>query len=377
MAANSSRRTPVSPPKRVLLLLLLGALGITGIVYFSLPKSWFEIPDDSIGTARKSLHASESPSQPASQDTQSLTAERLIALRAEAAKSPQDFGARSRYGMALSSNGRGSEALAEFQAAARLAPDVPGVHHNLGVYYLNMGRLATAETQFRRELEIVPGDGRAHYYRGLILQAQHRDQEAVGQFREAVALAPQLPDAYLALAIQITRSNDEGQIRALADNYARLTGDKAMADYVVSGAYRTWKKYPEAARYAEMTVQEVPDNYGYWHNLGQIYSYARRWDEADRALNRARALTPDPTTSLIELGMNAQGALRFESAESYLKSALAASPRTGNIHSYLAHLYRQWNKEAEARKEEKMFRHWELENTARRRRAGVSTPPVR
>ena len=90
-------------------------------------------------------------------------------------------------------------------------------------------------------------------------------------------------------------------MRTLADSYVRLGGNKALADYVVSGAYRTWKKYPEAARYAELTVQESPDNYGYWHNLGQIYSYSHRWDDADRALRRAQVLARDPSTVLIEL----------------------------------------------------------------------------
>ena len=375
MTANPSRRAPVPSRKRV--FLLLGGLAITGIVYWCLPKSWFEIPDDSADTARKSLHGAKPQSRPARQDIQASMAEPLAASRAEAANTPLDFGARSRYGMALSSNGRGIEALSEFQAAARLAPDVPGVHHNLGVYYLNVGKLTLADSEFCHELEILPGDGSAHYFRGLVLQARHRDPEAIGQFREAIALAPELPDAYLSLAIQLTRSNDERQILAVADSYARLSGNKALADYVVSGAFRTWKKYAEAARYAEMAVRESPDNYGYLHNLGQIYSYAHRWDEADRTLRRARELGHDPTTVLIELGMNAQGALRFQNAETYFRSALSASPRTGNIHSYLTHLYRLWNKEAEARAEEKLYRRWELNESSNRRSAGISIPPVR
>ena len=373
MDAKASRQAPASSRKRV--VLLIGTLVTVGVIYLILPKSWFEIPRDDVnvprptrGTAavRGPLREGKSPS----------TAEHVSALRAEAVKNPLDFGARSRYGMALSSAGRSVDALQEFQAAARLAPDVPGVHHNLGVYYLNTGNLPRADTEFHRELEIIPGDGRAHHFLGLILQARHRDQDAAGQFREAIALAPQLPDAYLSLAIQLTRGNDEAQIRTLADNYVRLTGNKAMADYVVSGAYRTWKRYPEAARYAEMTVQEAPDNYGYWHNLGQIYSYSHRWDDADMALRRAQALSQDPTTVLIELGMNAQRALRYQSAEDYFKNALAASPGSGNIHSYLTRLYRQWHKEAEARNEEKLYRRWELKRSSTSRRAGADSAPI-
>jgi Flp pilus assembly protein TadD len=373
MAASHSRRTPVRSPKRI--VILLGGLVIAGIVYAALPRSWFEIPDDTVA-GRNSVHVSNSPSAAPNPQSQSSTTDRLATLRAEAEKNPLDFGARSRYGMALSSAGRSLEALSEFQKAARVAPDVPGVHHNLGVYYLNAGHLSTADVEFCRELELAPGDGRAHYFRGLILQSQHKDPEAAGQFRAAIALAPDLPDSYLSLAIQVTRSRDEAQVRSLADSYVRLGGNKAVADYVVSGAYRTWKRYPEAAQFAEMTVQQSPNNYGYWHNLGQIYSYARRWDDADRALRRAQELAQDPSTVLIELGMNAQGAQRFQIAEGYFKSALVASPRTGNIHHYLSDLNKLWKREQEARNEAKLFHQWEKENAAERRRRSGSPHQV-
>lgn len=370
MAINRSRPTPASSGKRI--MLLLGTLAALGLIYFSLPKSWFEIPDTTTATSTGKAVSTPPRNSVPLRPTQSAPGENIVALQDAARQNPLDFGTRSRYGMALASAGRGREALEEFQAAARLAPESPGVHHNLGIYYLNTEQLQKAETEFCRELEIAPGDGRVHYYRGLIFQRQHKDKEAVAQLREAMALAPQLPDSYLTLAMQLTRSGDEAQVRSLADTYIRLHGDKALADYVLSGAYRTWKNYPEAIRYAEMTVQLASNNYGYWHNLGQVYSYAHRWDDADRALHRALELAHDPSTPLIELGMNAQDARRFEDAEKYYKSALVSSPKTGNIHLYLTHLYQKWNKEPEAHDEERLFRRWEIENNARLNSKGIT-----
>ncbi len=364
MAANSSHRAPAPSRKRV--FVLLGALALTGIVYVALPKSWFEIPPNS-PTGAKTVPSI--PSAASGTEARAKMADRLAELRDAAQKSPLDVGSRSRYGMALASLGRGKEALPEFEAAERLAPDAAGVHHNLGVYYLNINRLIRAGAEFCRETELGPADGRAHYYRGLVLQRQLKEQPSIAQFREAIALSPQLPDTYLSLALELTRGHNEPEVLSLIDHYLKLNGDKALADYARSGAYKTWKKYPEAARYAELSVQEAPGNYGYWHNLGQIYSYAQRWDDAERTLLHAQTLSRDPSTTLIELGMNAQRAGRFEGAEKYLRQVLVASPKQGEIHLYLTRLYRHWKREQEARKQEQLFRVWEREEQAIKLRA--------
>lgn len=374
MAANSSRSAPAASRNRI--VLLIGILAVTGIVALSLPKSWYEVPPPtrpSVGKPGPEA-AGESPS--GSVGAPSDSAERLAALRLDAQNKPLDVGARSRYGMALVASGHSTEALPEFEAAERLGPTVPAVHHNLGVYYLNAGRFAAAEAQFCRELELSPADGRAHYYRGLIFQRRKEGDPAAAEFREAIALAPQMPDAYLSLALELTRTHDAAQMLALTDRYVQLGGDKALADYVLSGAYKSWKKYPEAARYAESSVKLKPDDYGYWHNLGQIYSYDRRWDDAERALERARTLAHDPSTALIELGMNAQRAGRFEAAERDLRDALAANPKLGDVHLYLTRLYRHWGKESQATEEEKLFRAWEKEaQVSRVKQARENQPP--
>ena len=372
MAADRTNAdvAPASSGKRPRgrLIGLVGALAALAAVYLSLPRSWFTVPDENapapVTTSTMPAPAAPPAAAPPVPDRETL--------RAAAAQTPLDYGARSRYGMALAAVGRGPDALKEFEAARRLAPESPGVHHNLGVFYLNAGQSARAEAAFCRELELAPGDGRAHYFRGLALQARRKDAEATRQFEQAVALAPDFPDAYLSLALQTTRTAPEARIRQLVDQYVALTGNRALGHYVLSGAYRTWKRYAEAAREAEASVQMEPENYGYWHNLGQIYSYDRKIADADRALQRALSLARDPSTVLIELGMNAQKGARFPDAATYFQKALAASPSTGNINLYLARAYQQMGDQAAARKAEAAFRQWERHKQERR----VGTPPA-
>lgn len=354
---------PVLRPRpRARLWGLLGLLIVIGAVYFSLPRSWFEVPDEAPAAT-----PTAPPAEAASLET----------LRAAAERTPLDYTARSRYGMALNAAGRGPEALREFEAALHLAPESPVVHHNLGVYYLNNNDFARADGAFCRELELTPGDGRAHYYRGLIFQKRNQNERALRQFELTVALAPDFPDAYLSLALLGTRKESEEKIRGWIDQYIRLTGNEALAYYVLSGAYRTWRKYPEAARYAERTVTLEPNSYTYWHNLGQVYSYARRTDDAERALKRALSLAPRSFTSLlsIEQGMNAQNAGRFSEAVRYFQEALAASPETGNIHLYLARVYQRMGDETSAQREEAAFRQWERRKQERQKKPHDARQP--
>src|SRR5262249_6218896 len=161
-----------------------------------------------------------------------------------------------------------------------------------------------ADTAFRRELEIAPGDGRAHHFRGLALQAQRRHAEAVAQFRLALALTPDFPDSYFSLAVEMSAKQPIEQTRALIEEYVLRGGNKEVGDFVLSRMYRTKHQYPEAVRYAEMTVQANPNSYSYWHNLGQVYSYMGRTEDSERALRRALELTRDKNTVYTELGMN-------------------------------------------------------------------------
>jgi tetratricopeptide (TPR) repeat protein len=351
--------------RRRLAALVIVLVGITAL-YLSLPRSWFEIPDERAPTqAGQPTGDAEGPSAKPSPE-----------LLAEAARqSPLDYVARSRYGMALAAVGRPREAEAEFVAARKLAPDSPIVHHNLGIFYLNGSRLTQADAAFIRELELAPGDPNAHYYRGLVAQRRLRTEAAIAQFRYTIAMAPDFADAYLALAVQSTRKEPEAKIRQYVDRYVELTGNKGMANYVLSGAYRTWGRYADAARYGEVSVQIEPENYAYWHNLGQVYSYAKRTEDAERALGKALTLARDPSTVLIELGMNAQAARRYPDALKYFQRALAASPKSGPVHSYLSRVYRYMGDEVSSDRELRAFRQWERAARVHREPVSSSAPP--
>jgi tetratricopeptide (TPR) repeat protein len=344
------------PDSRKRILLLLGALGIVGITYLCLPRSWFEIPDENAPAAHNAAaNMSSSPSA----NTTPPAAPDVDALRSAAEQTPLDFAARSRYGMALAATGKPAEAEKEFLAATRLAPDSPVAYHNLGIFYHNQRLPGRADAAFRRELELAPANGRAHHYRGLALQDLGKFKPAIRQFRLAIALEPDQSDSYLSLAMLLSRDESEEEVRKLIDEYIRRTGNEGLAYFVLSGAYNARREYKTAARYAELALATEPNKYSYIHNLGKIYSYAREFDKAETHLKRALEIAQDKTGIYIELGMNALNAKQFPASVEYFQQALKANPKKGEIHSYLGRALRLSGDKEAARREEMIFRQWQ------------------
>lgn len=328
-------------------------LVVLAAVYFLLPRSWFEVPDDKV-------LASQKPTMTAQTATQSD----INQLREEALKEPSNFAARSRYGMALASAGKGDEALIEFQAAERLAPDDPTVYQNLGALYLSAHNFLKADEYFCRILELVPGDGKTHFFRGLANQGMGKHQFALEFFRASVNLSPDFADGWLNLAMEATKDEPEAKILEYVNRYVKLTGHESLGHYVVSGAYKTWHKYDQAAKYAELSVKLEPKNFGYLHNLGQIYSYAKRFEESEKILAEAETLTPKPGIIYSERALNALNMGKFKTSIEYYQKALAANPESGNIHQSLARVYQRLNDTPNATKEEALYREWEIKNKA-------------
>jgi tetratricopeptide (TPR) repeat protein len=108
-----------------------------------------------------------------------------------------------------------------------------------------------------------------------------------------------------------------------------------------------------------MAIKENPNAAMFVRNLGQIYTYSRRFDEADKTLRQVAGMIKDPSPVYIEIGMNAQKAQRYPTAEEAFKKALEISPQTGNIHIYLSRLYLLMGKKEASLVEEKAFRAWE------------------
>ena len=99
--------------------------------------------------------------------------------------------ARAQYsmGLALSAEGRVTEAIAHYETALRLEPDFKE-HHKLAVALAQTGRLPEALMHFEETLRLKPDFAEALDNYGLALARSHRHADALPHYIKALVLQP-------------------------------------------------------------------------------------------------------------------------------------------------------------------------------------------
>ena len=164
-----------------------------------------------------------------------------------------------------------------------------------------------AEAEFRRAVELDPGFALA--YAALAYNQLNRhwfslrlsDQEmaaAKAAIDRALALAPDLPEAHLALGYYYYwgfRRYDDAtrefeRVRELApSNLEAISGLGFIA--------RRTGRVPQAATWLEQALTLSPRDAPTNTSLGETYTMLRRYDEADRLLKRALSIAPEDANS--------------------------------------------------------------------------------
>ena len=152
------------------------------------------------------------------------------ALRVE----PEQPAALNTFGVALESEGKLDEAIAQFQHALRVRPDDASARYNLANTFAGQGRLEEAAAAFREVLTGNPDDHAAHQHLVEIVMelgdgaaSAGRLEQAAACYRELVGLEPGNPGLRNNYGILLARSGD--LVSALAQFEAALKLDPTHA----------------------------------------------------------------------------------------------------------------------------------------------------
>ncbi|MBI1897343.1 MAG: tetratricopeptide repeat protein [Acidobacteria bacterium] len=143
-------------------------------------------------------------------------------------------------------------AIAEYRKAIEKNPRALNLHFRLGrALLLNSHAreaLAQALQEFEAELALNPHDAAAEYQIGQILTAQQKPAEAARRYQRALELAPDFPEALLALGKwKLTeRRNDEAI--TLLERSVRMLPRSEAARYSLMMAYRNAGRTADALR---------------------------------------------------------------------------------------------------------------------------------
>ncbi len=262
----------------------------------------------------------------------------------------------------------------------------PGVERMRGLAMYALNRMTDADTAFAAALAADPNDREAAQMRGLTLFRMGKPAAAIPLLegaREMQARSKVDPSYLLALCYMDTRRYDDAR-HAFAAQYG-FPADGAAA-YLLAARMLLRREYlPIAKEYATKAValderlplahallgevalagnhldeaiaefeqerQRDPLEGSVYDRLGDAYSRAARYGEAQQSLQRALLLEPNATGPYILLGKVMLKRQDPVGALTYLQRAVAMDDANYMTHSLLAQAYRGLARQDEAARE--------------------------
>ncbi len=151
-----------------------------------------------------------------------------------------------------------------------------------------------------------------HWFSNRLAPAQL--EEVRSDIERALAIAPDLPDAYLALGTFYYwgHRDYDSALRAL-DRAIELQPSNSDSRTFRAAIYRRRSEWRRSLAEDERALELDPRHAGIYTNIGGTYGLLRRWSDAERAFNRALALDPQNINASYHLGttyINGTGDIR-------------------------------------------------------------------
>jgi tetratricopeptide (TPR) repeat protein len=165
---------------------------------------------------------------------------------------PASFRVNQLSAEVFETQGRFTEAAAEYRKAIQKNPSALNLHYRLGRAMLmeshDSAALQQAQKEFEAELAMNPGDAAAEYQLGQILIARQRSTDATARFEKAVSLSPDFVEALVALAKLRIEAKQYAEAVPLLQRAVRLQPEMESAHYSLMIAYRNLGKTEDALR---------------------------------------------------------------------------------------------------------------------------------
>jgi adenylate cyclase len=203
-----------------------------------------------------------------------------------------------------------------------------------------------------------------YYLRGVeyfYRDTKEMTAQARQMFEKAVELDPQYAEAYVRLGTTYVRgwiSQWEQDSQALEQAFELVQKAVALDDSLpfahrILGVVLVWEKqHDQAIAAAERAVALDPNDAEGYARLGETLNWAGRPEEALAMIEKATRLNPrSPVRYSVYVGHAYYLTGRYEEAIAVLKGVLTRNPDMLTTHLYLAAIYSELGREAEARAE--------------------------
>jgi tetratricopeptide (TPR) repeat protein len=287
---------------------------------------------------------------------------------------------------ALLQTGKLDEAIQKFTELQRQTPEPKRLEHQLGLAYYRKGDFVRAEAalakamqqdsedreavqlrglslfQLGRPAEAIPylkqvqswigsANVDANYVLGLCYMHTQNYDEARKSFAQMYGVLPDSAAAHLFLARMLLRQGYDPIDEQNAQKAAEMDPKLPLVHYLLGEFYLYKSNVQKAIEEFELEQKLNPGYAATYDRLGDSYSRVGKYDDAERALQRAILLDATATGPYILMGKVLIKKKDFASATNYLQKALRMDPSNYMSHHLMGEAYRGLGRSEDAERE--------------------------
>jgi tetratricopeptide (TPR) repeat protein len=202
-------------------------------------------------------------------------------LPPDAAAKPEARVHYERGVVALTEAGDPHKALPELTMALEIDPNFAEAYHMRGVAHQMLGEFDRAEQDFSKAIALKPDLVEAYLDRArLYLHDLQRNDEALADLNMAIELAPEYAPAYVERAQYYLWQGQLDQAQADIERALELEPDMPHALTMMGEFHYVRFECQEALPYLNRSVELMPEDPWPWEMLGQCYRLLGLYDEA-------------------------------------------------------------------------------------------------
>jgi tetratricopeptide (TPR) repeat protein len=210
--------------------------------------------------------------------------------------------------------------------------------------YFKLKNLDDAESIFLKLLgEDIENKDRVSYYLGALYQEKSSYQKSVNFYKKILPTSDYFIESRLELAkiLSTDLRDHSGAVKSLTEAVA-LRPDKPELFLALAGHHENKKDFEKAVDILQQATKKFDGNEQILFMLGTFQDRAGLFEEGIATMKKVLEINPDNTHALNHIGYSyIERKIRLEEAEVYLKRAVQNSPSNGYVIDSLGWLYYQ------------------------------------
>lgn len=278
---------------------------------------------------------------------------------------PQPAEVYNSLGMIALQKGECAKAAMLWQKTLDIDPAMPGVHNRLARALMGQGKTKQAIAALQQEIKISPKASENYFLLGQQYLLLEDHQKAKQNYETAIAIEPNLTNAYYGLATVCARlglrqksgecrekfktlkAEDRRVLKAQKLTFDDLDAVRQTVAHTYTDAARIYHKHDflwKAEKHWQRAAELDPNATECRLELAWLYQKNNRGPEALKIYQQLREIEPDSAIHCLNMGVLYARSRQFGAAEKAFKKTQELAPRRSWGYCGLAQLYLRMNR---------------------------------